>query len=189
MYNWARLRPNKMASTIIFGFGSLINTDSLRSTVLEASDIKPAYVKGFIRKFNLWDSIGFRTDTPGFMDIPYCALDVKKISDPKSKVNGIAFKVDNAQLDKLKNRERGYKLVKTSVYDFETDKKLGEGHLFSACKNDGKYEFGSRVQSRYLGICLEGAKKFGDEFYREFLNSTYIEDEPLSEVLELIDAK
>jgi hypothetical protein len=175
-----------MASTIIFGFGSLINTGSLRSTVFDVEDIKPAYVKGFIREFNLWDSIGFKTDTSGFMGVPYCALDVKKISNPKSKVNGIAFKVEDTQLDKLKSREHGYKLIKTTVYDFKTNKKLGEGHLFSACKNDGKYEFGSRVQSRYLGICLEGAKRFGDEFYREFLNTTYIEDKSLNEVRKVI---
>ncbi|HEX5798296.1 MAG TPA: gamma-glutamylcyclotransferase [Candidatus Saccharimonadales bacterium] len=175
-----------MAMEIIFGFGSLINTDSLRSTVLEVSDIKPAYVNGFMRRFNLWNDLGFRTYNPGYMGIPHCVLDVEKISDSKSRVNGIAFKVSESQLDKLKNREEGYKLVKTTVYEFKTNKKLGDCHLFSACKNNGKYEFESRVQRKYLEICMEGAKKFGDEFYQEFLDTTYIDDTPLSKISKII---
>ncbi len=164
-----------------------MNTSSLKYTSPDVEDIKPAYVKGFVRKFNLWNNIGFRTHNSGYMGIPHCVLDVKKISDSKSRVNGIAFKIGDAQLEKLKNREEGYKLIKTTVYDFETNKKLGECHLFSACRNDGKYEFGSRAQRRYLGICLEGAKRYGDEFYQEFLDTTYIEDKPLSKALKSLD--
>ena len=177
-----------MPSKIIFGFGSLINPDSLRSTVVDATDIKPAYVKGFFREFNLWNPIGFKNISPELTGIPYCALDIKRISDPKARVNGVAFAVNEAQLKKLRRRERGYKLIRSVAYDFNTDEKFGECYLFSACKNDGKYDFSSSSQTKYLGTCIKGAKKFGNEFYREFLNTTHIGDKTLSEVLELLNA-
>lgn len=177
-----------MASKIIFGFGSLINSDSLRSTIFDAADIKPAYVKGFLREFNLWNPIGFKNISPELTGIPFCALDIKRIPDLKARVNGVTFKVNETQLKKLQARERGYKLVKSVAYDFNTDKKFGECYLFSACKNDGKYDFSSSAQTKYLGTCMEGAKKFGNEFYREFLDTTHIGDKTISEVLELRNA-
>ena len=158
--------------------------DSLIFTITHPVDIKPAYVKGFRREFNLWSLTGLRYATPDLRDVPFCALDISKVADQKSKVNGVIFKASNIQLEKLKDRESAYKLVKTVAYDFKTGRKLGDCYLFSACRNDGKYDFGSAAQKSYLETCLRGAKKFGDEFYQEFLNTTYVGDKTLSEVLE-----
>lgn len=177
-----------MTSKIIFGFGSLMDIDSLTFTIIDPVDIRPAYIKGFIREFNLWSSAGLRYAAPDLKNIPFCALDIRETADQKSRVNGVIFETSNAQLERLKDREAGYKLVRTTAYDFKTGKKLGACYVFSACKNDGKYAFDSASQKSYLETCIRGARKFGDEFYQEFLNTTYIGDKTLSEVLELNSA-
>lgn len=172
-------------TNLIFGFGSLINTDSLRRTAPNVSDIRPAIVKGFRREFNLWDSIsGWREEH--LKGIPYCALDIRNDSDEQAKVNGVVFAVDEDELSSLIKREREYRLVETTAYDFKTDEPIGTCMLFSACKDNGKYAHGSPTQIKYLGVCLEGAKRYGEEFYKTFLETTFIGNQRLSELPEII---
>lgn len=167
----------------IFGFGSLINSSSLLTTVSNAADIRPCYVKGFRRQFNLFDVISGNHTDPRLAGMSYCALDISAISDTEAKVNGVLFAVDDDGLLSLIKRERGYELVDTVAYDFETGEKIGDCQLFSACKNDGVYDAVSPAQVRYLEICLEGTKQYGENFYRMFLDTTYVGDKLLSEVL------
>ena len=87
----------------------------------------------------------------------------------------------------LLEREVGYELIKTVIYDLETHDELGEAYLFSGNKNDGTFTFGCKAQERYLNVCLEGAKSLGPEFYENFLKTTYIEGKPLSEILQVED--
>jgi len=134
----------------------------------------------------MWDTEGFTDTNLDIVGIPYCALDVIKSTDPNARVNGVAFKVSDSHLEALKKREHDYKLIETTAYDFVTNQSLETCLLFSANKNNGRYEFGSSVQKRYLTLCLEGSKDYGDEFYTEFLRTTFIGGKPLAEFPELI---
>lgn len=167
----------------VFGFGSLINASSLRKTAPHAFNIRLAYVKGFRRDFSVWAKNGSIHLGPA--NTPFCALDIQTCDDRELRVNGICFTVDEHDFKRLTERECEYKPAETTVYDFETDEKLGTCVLFSACKNNGKYESGSRVQASYLEVCVEGARQFGDEFYQMFLNTTYIGNQRLSDLPEL----
>lgn len=175
----------KHTTTCIFGFGSLINTASLRRTAPHAANIRPVYIKGFHREFNLWDSVSGWSHND-LDSIPYCALDVRKDEDTDSKINGVLFEVPEEELAKLKKREYLYKLVDTVAYDFATGKPIGECWVFSACKNDGKYDFDSPTQVRYAEICLKGAREYGEAFYQMFLDTTFIGSMRLSDMPELI---
>ena len=174
-----------MVHKVIFGFGSLINRESLKATVSDAYDIKPCFIKGFVRDFSLWDSVGFTETNLNLKATPFCALDVKKVNDVSKIVNGVMFKTSETHFNDLLRREQGYDLIETEVYDFKTGNPLGSAFLFSANKNNGKYNFGCKAQERYLSVCLSGAKAFGEKFYSEFLDTTFIENRCLSEVLEL----
>lgn len=180
-----------MALTV-FGFGSLVNTESLKVTVPDASAITPSYIKGFVRDFSVWDAVGFHdlhetnSDIAGF---PYCAMDIKRAADDSARVNGIAFKMSDTHFDELVKREHDYELVKALAYDFRSDELIGECFLFSSNKNNGRYDFDSMTQKRYLQICLQGAREYGERFYQEFLDTTFIETRRLSEIPELITSQ
>jgi hypothetical protein len=175
-----------MKATQFFGYGSLLSLESLQATVPGSHALTLGYIKGFRRDFSKWDEVGFKHSNPDVGRIPYCAVDVEQVDDPASRVNGVLFSVDQAYVEALVKREEGYKMIKTKVYDFNTDKPLGECFVFSACTHDGNFELENVAQARYLEICLSGAKSHGDAFYDEFLQTTYIGGKRLSDHPELI---
>ncbi|HTB48489.1 MAG TPA: gamma-glutamylcyclotransferase family protein [Verrucomicrobiae bacterium] len=178
-----------MSEIIVFGFGSLMKIKSLRATVPDAHTIRPAYIKGFRRDFSVWDSVGYtKTEiSVGLAGQPYCAVDVRVAASLAMRVNGVVFSIGANSLPSLMEREQNYKLIKTTAYDFESEDKIGECLVFSANKDNGQYAFNSAIQTYYLNECLEGAKKLGERFYQEFLNSTFISDKPLDAIPGLLD--
>jgi len=169
-----------------FGYGSLMDPESLLATAPDATDIRACYVKGFRRNFNLWDPIGWTETNLDLAGMPMCALDVEKDTNPDSVVNGIVFSVGGESVSRLLEREENYSLIETQAYDFETSQPIGVCGLFSACKRNGKYDFNSPAQARYLQICLESAKQHGDRFLKDFLDSTFIHGIRLGEYKELV---
>jgi len=169
----------------IFGYGSLLNFDSLLETSPDATNIQPVYIEGFKRSFNLWDSEGLGSESHGKLrGHPYCALDIAKIGD--ETVNGVSFEV-NISLENLKKRENMYNLIETEAFDFNSKTSVGNVYVFSSNSNNGSYDFESVAQTRYLKMCLQGAKAMGDDFYQQFLATTYIENSNLLEYPELYE--
>lgn len=169
-------------SKTIFGFGSLIYIPSLLASAPNAANIRPAYIKGFIRCFSFWDAVGYTVNNLDVANEAMCALDVAKTNNTESRVNGVAFTVGEPESSNLLRREEGYKLIPTPVYDYETGQLItNNGLVFSANKNDGKYAFGGKAQQRYLEDYLKAAKQYGDKFYQEVLDTTFIDNQPLSQ--------
>jgi cation transport regulator ChaC len=167
---------------VIFGFGSLLSLDSLQASAPDVIDVLPAYIHGFKRDFSLWDPIGFSKTNLDVAGIPFCALDLNPSLSSKVRVNGVVFTVSDSSFKDILEREREYRPIKTNAYDFISNEIIGECLLFSAAKNNGTYHFGSRAQARYLQICLKGAEEHGEKFYKEFLETTFINGKPLSKV-------
>jgi cation transport regulator ChaC len=175
-----------MTRKIIFGFGSLIEEESLRATAPKATNIRPAYIKGFRRDFSLWDPLGYTETNLDLADIPFCSLDIQRTPDPKARVNGIVFTVSGQDFELLLIREKEYNLVETTAYDFRTDKAIGACEVFSSGKNNASFDFDSAPQLRYLANYLRAAKQFGNEFYQEILGTTFIGRKPLLDFPQLI---
>ena len=160
--------------------GSLINKQSLLRTVPDATKIRSAYIKNFKQSFNIWDSKGLTDKSHGSLrDQPFCALDVEK--SPNDSVNGIIFEMSGS-LEEIKAREHMYQLIRTEAFDFKSMISIGQVLVFSAGLNDGSYVFDSPAQTRYLNMCLTGAKTYGLDFYEEFLRTTYIGQQLLSDI-------
>lgn len=173
-------------SKTIFGFGSLIYTPSLLATAPQATNIKPAYIKGFIRNFNFWDAVGYTETNQDLAGEPMCALDIAKAKSAAARVNGVAFKVSEPDLSKLLIREEGYELLTTIAYDYVKGQPIaGDCLVFSANKNDGKYVFDGLAQQRYLDDYLRAAKQYGEQFYQEVLDTTFIDGQSLRNVIRL----
>jgi cation transport regulator ChaC len=152
--------------------------------VPNAANLRPAYIKGFRREFSLFDPEGWTTTNLDLTGIPFCAVDV--IADSAGGlVNGVIFEVSQEYTAALRRREQEYALIPTTVYDFKNDRELGGCYVFSANKRNGRYLSGEPAQERYLKVCLEGAKEYGNKFYEQFLATTYIGGKTLNEIPEL----
>lgn len=164
-----------MENRTIFGFGSLISRPSLLVTAPSATDIRPAFIKGFIRSFSQWDSVGYTETNLDVAGEPMCALDIMHSSDTDNKVNGVVFTVNESDFVKLVEREKGYEILTVVAHDYFTNRPITEDCLvFSANKNNGQYDFAGKAQQRYLETFLEASKQYGEQFYQEVLDTTFI---------------
>jgi len=161
--------------TIIFGYGSLINIDSLRKTISSVGDIKPGNIKGFRRVFDL------RAKRISSKCGPVAVLDI--VSDIKSEINGVYFEVDKDGLEELKKREILYNFIAVDIFNDKGDKIKGV-----TVQAEGKprtdFKFDCFPQKKYLDVCLAGAKSFGKEFYGNFLKTTFIGNKNLIQAFE-----
>lgn len=174
------------AQKTIFGFGSLINTASLLATAPNATNITPAYIKGFTRTFSFWDAIGYTETNIDCIGEPMCALDVTQARNKDARVNGVTFTVDAADFKKLLVREDGYDVIATAAYNYFSDELIiAECLVFSANKNNGKYVFDGKAQQRYLEDFLNAARLHGEKYYQEALDTTFIENLPIRQVEKL----
>jgi cation transport regulator ChaC len=176
------MKDARTKSVLIFGYGSLMSLESLRAHVPDAENLRKAYVKGFRREFSKWDPIGWKSMYQELAGIPFCAVDVIT-SNEDERVNGVVFMVSTKRLLALKSREIGYKLLEVPVYDFETDENLGKCLIFSAGTRDGSYSYDEPAQELYTKLCVDAAKEYGDDFYEQFLATTYIGAKTLKEIL------
>ncbi len=160
----------------IFGYGSLLNIDSLKSSAPNASNIRTCFIQGFERKFCLWAPTGFQATDFDLKGQPFCALDVYPAS-ANQIVNGIAFDVGAEDFHRLCERECEYQRVSTVSYDFGNGVLSRDIIVFTAGKNNALYDHQSESQKRYLEVCLDGAKSHGDSFYQQFLDTSYIDDD------------
>ena len=172
-----------MQKTIrIFGYGSLINEESLRRTVPNAFNLFPAKVKGFVRVFNL-PTQRKRCSEKG---CPIAVLNIEK-SEWNQEINGLCFEMNVEEFDALQERERSYELIEIEIEDYEGN--LHKGFTFRVLHYDAyPYIFGSSTQDEYMQICIEGCKTFGDEFLEDFMKTTYIGNKTLEEIKEEIFA-
>jgi cation transport regulator ChaC len=172
-----------MSTIQVFGYGSLINETSMRASSPRAVDIMPAYITGFRRSFAKWNGLEHLSETARQGRIPFCALDVQP--HESHRVNGVVFKVDDREFEKLIEREYGYQMLETAAYHYDSDDNVGTTYVFSAENPTSTYDFGNASQERYLQICLAGAQNLGDSFYQEFIETTYIADSRLHEAIRL----
>ena len=168
--------------SLIFGYGSLLQEESLKATVPSAKNIRPVYIKGFRRVFTLWDPVGWTETNLDLKDIPFCGVDAVPTSDKNATVNGVVFEVSADELPALLEREKEYDLIEVAAYDFSTDEPVGTCLVFSSGKETGAYDFDSEAQKRYLDVCTEGAASFGEDFLQQFLVTTYINDVSLKNI-------
>lgn len=157
---------------IIFGYGSLMNKESLRKTIKNVGEIRPATLKGYRRVFNL------RAKRMISECGPVAVLDIEKRDN--NLINGVYFEVDKSGLELLKEREILYGFIEVDIIS------EGEGlkkalTVQARGKPRTKYIFDCDLQKKYLDVCLRGAKDFGVDFYNTFLSTTFIEGKNLIE--------
>ncbi len=155
----------------IFGYGSLINEESLKKTCPSAEILFPAKLYGFIRVFNVKSQT--REDA--------CVLNIEK-SEWNQYINGVCFEMCDKYFEELLKREKEYELVQIEIENLE-DKSCHKAFVFRIPHFETyDFQFESLNQKEYVDICLNGCKNFGEEFLKEFKETTFIGDKTLKEL-------
>lgn len=161
----------------IFGYASLINEDSLKKTVPDATNIRPCKIYGFVRVFNVESTTRFCKEK----GVPACVMNLEK-DEINNYVNGITFEMSEKHFNDLLNREGAYELVEVDCYDYESDSKYRANFFRSPKYEAYPYQSGQKEQEEYLKTCLDGCKKYGEQFLDHFKETTYIGNKTLKEL-------
>ncbi len=161
-----------MKSIKIFAYGSLMYKDSLLSTAPSARNIKPVKLFGFVRVFNFPS----HSRLSELDQTPCAVLNIDK-SDLDHELNGIVFEVSHLDFEDILEREKGYELVRIEVEDFYNSNSKFFAFMFRAKHFDAhNFQHNSKKQYEYLNWCLNAAKEHGEDFFNNFIESTYLGD-------------
>ena len=163
-----------------------MSLQSLHATAPRAKNIQPAYIRGFIRDFSYWDPAGYTETNTELKGIPFCSLNLLQTGSNHNWVNGVVFEVDELDYHELIRREDGQPPLKITAYHYATDKPIGDVELFTDLIPNGHFAKHNPAQDRYLGIALAAAHQLSQNFYQDFLNSTFVDDKTLSELPDLV---
>lgn len=154
-----------MIKITFFGYGTLINPQSLKEDVPEYSNLRLGYLEGYRRIFGKKAGKTFTDDGK-----PISVLDV--VRKPGFNTNGVIYDAPLEYYQSLKARERAYNLVKMPI---NLNSGKTEEAIVCIHKDEAIYDYiEDPLQEWYLDVCLKGAQELGMEFYDEFIKSTYI---------------
>jgi hypothetical protein len=153
----------------IITYGSLINHQETAGMKTPPASIIPVKLSTFKRSFN--QQPAWRKNSGKHSAV----LNVQ--ADEPNWFNGVCYCFYAFDFTALDNRERGYLRVavhldRISNYQGHSLPELEELFLYQ-----GKREYQNDTllpNPDYLDICLTGAKYWGEEFYRDFLDTTHI---------------
>ena len=153
----------------IIAYGSLINPQEAENLLGCPTHIIPIKLTSFKRSFN--QRPAWRRNTNEHSAV----LNVQ--TSEHNWLNAVCYCFSGFNFSVLDNRERGYS--RTAI---QLDKiNCYQGHnlpfLEEICIYLGKTEHQDDTllpNPDYLDICLAGAKNWGEDFYRDFLNTTHI---------------
>jgi hypothetical protein len=116
----------------VVGYGTLMLRPSLGDTIGPEAALRteliPVRVEGFRRLYNLGPDHYQPSSRLSAEGNERAAANVR--SEPEAWFNGLAFAVDQAMLEALDRRERGYRRVGAALEQFETGESLGDGFLY-----------------------------------------------------------
>ncbi|WP_457596289.1 gamma-glutamylcyclotransferase family protein [Hydrogenimonas sp.] len=148
-------------------YGSLIHPDEHRA-LPGLVDAVPMWLRGFRRSF---------TQRPSWRKGVGQEIAVARIDpDPRGELNLVCLLFEIVDFDALDRRERGYRRV---VVDAGRLTPYREGRSLPDCDEffiylgrQGLYAPDLKPNPDYLRLCLEGAKCWGEAFYRDFIESS-----------------
>jgi len=153
----------------IVAYGSLINPQEIETQREQPSHIIPIKLETFKRSFN--QRAAWRESSSEHAAV------LNAQTSEKNWLNGVCYCFRDFDFSALDNRERGYSRTavlpdKINSYQGHNLPELAEVHIYL-----GKKEYKNSTtlpNPDYLNICLMGAKHWGEDFYRDFLNTTHI---------------
>lgn len=150
-----------MSETYIFGYGSLISSES-RSRTGYSGDAIPCVVKGVQREWNLLASENRMTAVGATLN-------------PDALCNGVIAPIEKSELPKFDKREAGYHRSKIDRASIRIINNLvipeGDIWIYIPDKVQKPSSENPIVQS-YVDVILSGCFDYGEDFVKEFIKTT-----------------
>lgn len=154
----------------IFGYGSLINKESIFKTLSnrDTIEIYPVRVHNIKRGWYI----------PGPSNDMYLGVQLEQ----KSKCNGVIFEVNNDEIDLISAREKYYDITvlpNKQIEFLESDNILNDTdivYIYIIDNINPKIiidHVNYFITKKYLNICIEGCININNKFSDEFFNTTY----------------
>ena len=161
----------------IFGYGSLMNEESIKKTLASVSNLRPVRLYGFVRVFDF-------PSTTRFSEIdkrPCAVLNIQETS-PDKFINGVCFDIKEEDFENYKKREEGYELIKVIVEELTTNKKIEAITVQAKTNSPTEFIFESATQIEYLHTCISGCRDISEEYVEHFHKTTIINGKILEEI-------
>ena len=133
----------------IFGYGSLVESQSRARTSPSALYAAPANVTGIQRGW--FDQVG---------GVSLSTTYLGAVPDPNSECNGVIFQVSQQQLDAFDQRETGYnreRIDQNNVTMFDGSKSAPDGDIWFYANTEKRYASPEcPIVQSYVDICLNG---------------------------------
>jgi hypothetical protein len=148
-------------------YGSLLHKDELKKQNIDPKRVDFVKVKGYKRVFN---------QEPSWRIVQGNEKAVMNIEeDENSWFNAIVIKdLDEKYIKELDHRERGYdriSLKKECVTLYDDNSTLNNCIVYKGKK--GKQNNTIFPNPSYFKICLEGAKSHFEQFFKDYMDTTY----------------
>ncbi len=153
----------------IFGYGSLINPESIAKTLdepLEAFMVEPAVLQGFERSWSLEESVFIDGKRDKEVTMVFLNIKVQK----GASCNGVIFPVSKQSLQEFDQRERRYDRV--DVGAMITPRKDVPIYTYVGKEPYITPPESAVVAERYEKIVEDGLAHWGDAFRSEYRGST-----------------
>ena len=161
-------------SIYVFGYGSLINMKENKAelNLNIKHKVVPVAVSGLKRSFNVSSQGG-----------KYKLLGIKETKNSAIKCNGILIQIRNTEeLAKIMEREKNYKPKwldhKRISFPYNKQLALKPSDQIIYFYPKAKYTLTKKaaedlsIRPNYLSICLEGATNLGEDFLKDFAETT-----------------
>jgi|SRR5215210_1142915 len=155
-------------------YGSLINKSELEKGGFPLDSTRPVVVRGFKRVFCQEPS--WRSD----QGEQRAVLNV--ISSEHHWLNALLIlDLDDGFLADVDEREKGYDRIRVAPSCLRGYQPLSTTpqNIYTHVGKADKQSDSILPNASYLSICLEGARQWGEDFYNEFLDSTFVKHDVL----------
>lgn len=153
----------------LFGYGSLINLSSLQNALrrsVNIQDVATGYLLGYERVWGAAEDVIYKDRG----DEKSLFFDVRKRNG--AYVNGILVGVTDEEFANLDKRERGYKRIDVSANIVSSMLRQDSKVYTYVCRTAGGTDDVSCIPYKYWELVCEGARKFGDRFLEELIETT-----------------
>lgn len=156
----------------IFAYGSLINAESRFQTIPKSKDAIPVRISPEFGYFRMWNYQGIRSRLT--------ALGVQKVQDEGDglSMNGVIYPVDGDDMSLYDKREEGYYRAEVpwelvTVLSWKNLPDFSKSKLWMYVPEKSKpANIDYPIVQSYIDVCLTGCNEYGEEFAREFLETT-----------------
>ena len=153
-------------------YGSLLHKNEIYRYDCKIKIITKVKINNYKRCFNLLPSV--RVGIGNYKSV----LNIMK--SPSSFLNGICIIYEKIDIREIDEREKGYNRVKISskdlvAYDNTILPKNIEFYTYVGLKN--KIDSTVMPNVAYLKLCLEASMLWGNDFYDDFVNTTYLNND------------